>query len=314
MAANGGEASCNSCKKPQAEVPETLKRCAKCQKVLYCSKECQRTDWSSHKLVCISKADEDAVSAGNYVLKVQLRPGDIENPAIWRTLSCPAVATFERLHRALQIAFGWATTHTYDFKVRDPDYEPADEVEDGEDMAAMIMRLTETYNTGQQSHTAPRQNLLRIIAKSQNRMGGFGAVDSMHSGARSHPRTSEKASDKVKLHEVLEHAEYRGNSLEYEYDFGDCWTHEITVTGRIAHSNTFSCTAGEGHPCAEDAGGVHGWMELVEAYKTARPTKEQREKRKWFETMCSNRDSGGLAGTRVEQWDQRLVNRLLAQV
>jgi Plasmid pRiA4b ORF-3-like protein/MYND finger len=312
MAANRGELSCSSCKKPQAEVPETLKRCAKCQKVLYCSKECQRTDWSSHKLVCLSKADEEAASAGNYVLKVQLKPEDIKNPAIWRTLSCPAVATFERLHRALQIAFGWATTHTYDFKARDPDYDPADE--DEEDMATMIMRLTETYNRSQQSQSAPRQNLLRIIAKSQDQMGGFGAVDSMHSGMRSHPRTPEKVSDKLKLYEVLEHADYRGNSLEYEYDFGDCWTHAITVTGRTRRSNTFSCTDGGGHPCAEDAGGVHGWTKLVEAYKAARPTEEQREKRKWFETMCSNLDRGGLAGAKLEQWDKTLVNRLLARV
>jgi hypothetical protein len=145
-------------------------------------------------------------------------------------------------------------------------------------------------------------------------MAGFGAVDSMHSGMRSHPRTPEKLSDRVKLYEVLEDMRYRDNELEYEYDFGDCWTHEVVVTGRTQHSEHFVCTGGEGHPCAEDTGGVHGWIELVAAYKAVRPTEEQREKRKWFEMRCSNRDQGGLAGERVKQWDKGLVNRLLARL
>lgn len=311
MAANRSELSCSSCKKPQSEVEQALKRCGKCQKAFYCSQECQKTDWSSHKRVCVSKADEEAALAQNYLLKVQLKPGDIENPAIWRTLSCPAIATFEQLHMALQIAFGWATTHTYDFKVKDPDYNHEDE---DEDLGAMMLRVMETYQRRQQSHTAPRQNLLRIIAKPHDGPAVFGAVDSMHSGTRSHPRTPEKRSDKLKLYEVLEDAQYRDNGFEYEYDFGDCWTHEITVTGRTKHSDIFVCIAGEGHPCAEDVGSSPGWNKLVEAYKATRPTEDQREKREWFETQCSNRDRGGLAGDRVKQWDKQLVNRLLAQV
>jgi hypothetical protein len=308
MATRTSELSCSSCKKSQSDVSQPLKRCGKCHKALYCSQECQRSDWPSHKRFCISRAEEEAASAENYELKVQLRPGDIDNPAIWRTLSCPAVATFEQLHRALQIAFGWATTHTYDFKVKNPDYKPE---EHEEDEVTMIQRLTAAFRRGRQSHNAPRENLLRIIAKPQ---GGFGAIDEMHSGMRSHPQTPEKRSDKLKLYEILEDTRYRGSDLEYEYDFGDCWTHAITVTGRTNHSTTFSCIAGEGHPCAEDAGGFLGWKELVEAYRTARPNEEQREKKQWFETRCSNQDRQGLAGERIKQWDKRLVNRILTQV
>ena len=311
MAANGVEVACNLCKKTQAEVPQPLKRCAKCRKALYCSQDCQQTDWPSHKRLCISKAEEEATSAGNYLLRAQLRPGEIESPAIWRTLSCPAVATFGRLHKALQIAFGWATTHEYDFTIKDPSYAPED---NEDDVAAMIQRFTATFHRGQQSQTAPRQNLLRILAKSQDRMGAFGAVDNMYSGMRSHPRTPEQSSNQTKLYEVLENSKYRGNDLEYEYDFGDCWTHKISVIGRTEHSNIFVCTDGEGHPCAEDAGGAKGWNNLVEAYRTVSPTDDQREKKEWFETICSNRDQGGLPGDRVKQWDKRLVNRLLAQI
>jgi hypothetical protein len=284
MATRTGELSCSSCKKSQSDVSQRLKRCAKCQKALYCSQQCQRTDWPSHRRFCVSRAEEEASRAENYELKVQLGPGDIDNPAIWRTLSCPAVATFEELHWALQIAFGWATTHTYDFKVKDPDYKPEEHEEDKD---AMIQRLIATLHRGQQAHNAPRENLLRIIARPQV---GFGAVDDVYSGMQSHPQTPEKRSDKLKLYEILEDARYRGSGLEYEYDFGDGWTHAITVIGRTNHSTTFFCIAGEGHPCAEDAGGFVGWKELVEAYRAARPDKEQREKKEWFETQCSNQD------------------------
>jgi hypothetical protein len=133
----------------------------------------------------------------------------MDNPAIWRTLSCPAVATFKQLHRALQIAFGWATTQTYDFKVKDPDYKPE---EHEEDEATMIQRLAAAFRRGafRRGHNAPRENLLRIIAKPQ---GGFGAIDDMHSGMRSHPQTPKKRSDKLKLYEMLEDARYRGSDL-----------------------------------------------------------------------------------------------------
>ena len=53
---------------------------------------------------------------------------------------------------------------------------------------------------------------------------------------------------------------------------------------------------------------------LVEAYKAARPNKEQREKKEWFETQCSNQDRQGLAGERIREWDRGLVNRMLAEV
>ena len=45
---------CNSCGK-KAE-----KRCSTCGDVFYCSVECQRSDWSTHKKVC----------GGGYVFKV----------------------------------------------------------------------------------------------------------------------------------------------------------------------------------------------------------------------------------------------------
>lgn len=44
--------SCFNCNKLQTELSEPLKRCAKCQKALYCSHECQKVNWKSHKVTC----------------------------------------------------------------------------------------------------------------------------------------------------------------------------------------------------------------------------------------------------------------------
>lgn len=44
---------CVACKKPESALSNTLKRCAQCQTTTYCSRECQRADWKSHKKICI---------------------------------------------------------------------------------------------------------------------------------------------------------------------------------------------------------------------------------------------------------------------
>jgi len=45
-------ALCEKCFKKASEVSAPLKRCTGCQCVAYCSKECQRADWSAHKQLC----------------------------------------------------------------------------------------------------------------------------------------------------------------------------------------------------------------------------------------------------------------------
>ena len=45
---------CAGCQKSQSDISEPLKRCAKCQTQCYCSRECQKADWKTHKKVCAS--------------------------------------------------------------------------------------------------------------------------------------------------------------------------------------------------------------------------------------------------------------------
>lgn len=241
-----------------------------------------------------------------------------------RLLSCPATLTFAELHRALQIAFGWASTHAYDFAVQDPDYE--------EEEDADIRKMIQEIQFGK-SALEPTEFLCRISEKEQGG-GGFGHIDKMHEGKRKHPRTPEKNSWKTKLFQILDDPKYGGvyiylsgmlldvfvtrliktigNDIEYMYDFGDNWSHIITLEGRQAPTLNLTCTDGTGHGVAEDVK-QSGWAELKEAYRTSSPTQEQRELRNWFENEASNCDPDGLGGGREFRWAEGEVNRRFAE-
>ena len=48
--AGGAFEKCSGC---EAQKPRTdLKRCSECKDVWYCSVECQRADWQSHRKLC----------------------------------------------------------------------------------------------------------------------------------------------------------------------------------------------------------------------------------------------------------------------
>ncbi|KAJ9663396.1 hypothetical protein H2201_005604 [Coniosporium apollinis] len=60
---NAAVATCASCARPESGPDEKLKRCAKCQTTQYCSRECQKADWKTHKKVCVSNAAAAAASS-----------------------------------------------------------------------------------------------------------------------------------------------------------------------------------------------------------------------------------------------------------
>jgi hypothetical protein len=45
--------SCSTCHKPQSTLANPLRRCSRCLIPHYCSKECQKSDWKSHKHNCL---------------------------------------------------------------------------------------------------------------------------------------------------------------------------------------------------------------------------------------------------------------------
>jgi len=44
---------CDNCGKEESTIGEKMKRCARCKKVMYCDRECQKTAWKKHKKTCI---------------------------------------------------------------------------------------------------------------------------------------------------------------------------------------------------------------------------------------------------------------------
>lgn len=199
---------------------------------------------------------------------------------------CPDSATFEQLHQAIQIAFDWAGTHSYDFVARDP----AAEEKPVEDILALIQRRM-GQDSGEQRDFGPRQNFVRILNPHHDRM-----IDSVHSMDRRHSQTPEKVASKVYVGELFRKKEWKGAEWEYLYDFGDNWGHEIEVEGRGKVDDVFQCIEGNGHYIAEDSGSMPGWEELQKAYRAANPNGEQKEKMHWFEHMASNADPKGLKG------------------
>ncbi|KAJ7481653.1 hypothetical protein FB451DRAFT_133796 [Mycena latifolia] len=49
------------CAKCSKEDDETLQRCSRCKNTIYCSVDCQRADWKSHKPLCVPAPPEGSV-------------------------------------------------------------------------------------------------------------------------------------------------------------------------------------------------------------------------------------------------------------
>lgn len=205
-------------------------------------------------------APSSSAILNTYILKVELL--DVENPRITRTLSCPANATFEELHTAIQIAFGWADCHLHQFEVHP----------EASQWSPMILKISPESSDDFDDDDDPL------------------------------PRES---SEEYKLQTYFESPRFQDHDLIYQYDFGDSWEHLITVLGRGDKVEYFSCVDGEGHSCAEDAGGPRGWEDVRDAYRKTGGDKDLRE---WYEKTCSNGDPAGLRGEKVWRWDQDVIN------
>jgi hypothetical protein len=64
-------------------------------------------------------AREPAPDRSIYQIRVTLRDS---RPPIWRRLELSGATSLEKLHRVLQIAFGWTNSHLHQFKVDDDSY------------------------------------------------------------------------------------------------------------------------------------------------------------------------------------------------
>jgi hypothetical protein len=80
----------------QATLPQPLKRCAKCQTTTYCSRECQKEDWQSHKRVCASNASSRAESDPSIPFP---RPAGAHNPGFNAANAILSLSNDDYLHK-----------------------------------------------------------------------------------------------------------------------------------------------------------------------------------------------------------------------
>jgi hypothetical protein len=278
------QANCDFCNKT---LVKALK-CGRCGLAYYCGKffllinecnlgflelalnftglDCQKEDWPVHKEWC---------KRPNYILRVDLLPELIQNPRITRTLSCPATATFAEFHNVLQVAFGWADTHPYEFRV----FEHNDEKETKDDHL----------------HKQPTLEI-----------ADMGTVEGVEVDL------SKKDCSMITIFQALDDPTTKKKTIHYLYDSVNGWDHVITYKGRTGATTQFICVDGEGHGCAEDVGGPSGWNELLVAYDASNRSPAHFENIMWFENDAINMDSKGLGRDRKLEWDREKINQILA--
>lgn len=106
---------------------------------------------------------------------------------------------------ALQDAFGWTSTHSYDFAaVVDPSFDPA--TFDMFQFMQNRMAMSQPGAPNMNPESTQREYVMRVKPK------GHGHIDSMHEGQRRYPRTLEKPASQFKVWQMFDNEEWKGMS------------------------------------------------------------------------------------------------------
>ena len=183
-----------------------------------------------------------------YKIKIELTGS---KPLIWRRVLVPEEITFERLHDVIQFAMGWGNDHLYDFNLKEEKLRITSDEE--------VVKEFEYYS--------------KIKLTEKNDPNGY---------IRKRLEIKPKLSSKVKIDKYL----IKEKNIEYVYDFGDYWKHNITLEELIEDYEYAypMCIEGEGACPPEDVGGIYGYAEFLEIIKDeAHPQHE--ELKQWAEEV-----------------------------
>ncbi|MEO6733960.1 MAG: plasmid pRiA4b ORF-3 family protein [Ferruginibacter sp.] len=95
------------------------------------------------------------------------------------------------------------------------------------------------------------------------------------------------------------------DSFQYNYDFGDCWVHEITLEQTLQRDEKQTypiCIKGEMNCPPEDCGGIHGFYDMLKILNNKKHP-EHKDTRNWIGKKYA-----------PESFDASKINRQLKQL
>ncbi|KAF1811387.1 hypothetical protein P152DRAFT_459783 [Eremomyces bilateralis CBS 781.70] len=228
-----------------------------------------------------SRADDESDS---FVFQVNMPETD--KPSVTRLLVIPKLITFDKLHLVLQAAFGWGNCHRYTFE------------------ATKILKKGE-----RPGWTGYGKRIIHMVEHSEYE-------DFARYGINGYELW--KMSEHT-LADIYESEEYRNRlSLQYTYDTGDNWMHELIFLGSapptlnaaidIPETIKVVCLGGQGHPVAEDCGGAGGWERLKAQFSAKDGDAGLKD---WYKKECANTDGKALD---PYKWSIVGVNTALAHI
>lgn len=163
-----------------------------------------------------------------YKIKIELRDSE---PLIYRRVIVPSNISFEKLHNLIQISMGWSNSYLYDFNIKEESLRVTCDKE--------AISEYEFYSQ----------------LKLNERNDPYGFIRNML-------KIKPKLSNEVTIDYYLN----KNNKIEYIYDFGDYWKHDV-VMEEIIEDYMYDypiCIEAEGNCPPEDIGGMEEYIEFLE--------------------------------------------------
>lgn len=163
-----------------------------------------------------------------YKIKIELRDSE---PLIYRRVIVPSNISFEKLHNIIQQSMGWSNSYLYDFNIKEENLRVTCDKE--------AISEYEFYS--------------KLKLNEKNDPNGF---------IKNMLKIKPKLSNEVSIDFYLN----RSNKIEYVYDFGDYWKHDIILEEIIEDyvDDYPKCVEAEGNCPPEDIGGIEEYIEFLE--------------------------------------------------